>query len=161
MANETTRRGSAAAGEESVVKPPIPRFMYGIVNPVMKAILRSPLHGLMSGSLMVLSFQGRKSGRRLTVPVGYVEHNGALVVFSHSSWWKNFRGGAPVTVRLRGRDRRGTAMILEDPEVIRSVVASLVVKRGEAMARRMGLIGDTIDSPPHRGTVFVSIRLHD
>jgi hypothetical protein len=36
----------------------------------MRALLRSPLHGLLSGMLMLLSYTGRKSGRTYTIPIG-------------------------------------------------------------------------------------------
>ena len=159
MANESTASASHTAHTgETPVKPPMPKFMYKVANPVIKAILRSPLHGLMSKSLMVLSFQGRKTGRHYSIPVGYLEQGGSLFAFSHSSWSKNFRGGAPVSVRLRGQERRGTATIMEAPAAIRAVVRAMAAKHGEAMAKRMGLEMGKDGSPP-RGTIFVEIKL--
>lgn len=151
-------QSSSAPVEASPVKPPLPKFMYGIVNPVMKAILRSPLHGLLSKSLMVLSFQGRKSGRRYSLPVGYLEQGNTLFVFSHGPWWKNFRGGAPVSVRLRGQERRGIATIMQDPAAIVTVVGALTTKHGEKMTRRMGLALEEDGAPP-RSTIFIEITL--
>lgn len=159
MANESTASAPHAAQVgESPVKPPMPKFMYKVANPVMNAILRSPLHGIMSKSLMVLSFQGRKTGRHYSIPVGYLEQGGSLFVFSHSAWSKNFRGGAPVSVRLRGQERRGTATIMEDPAAIGAVVRMMAAKHGEAMAKRMGLEMGKDGAPP-RGTIFVEIKL--
>jgi len=42
------------------------------MNPLMKALLYSPLHGEVSKSLMLLSFTGRKSAMKFTPPVGYL-----------------------------------------------------------------------------------------
>ena len=147
--------------------PPLPKVAYKVVNPIMKALLRSPLHRLLSNSLMVLSFHGRKSGKHYHLPVGYLQKSNRLYVFSHTPWWKNFRGGAPVTVRLRGKNIRGTATVIDDPDVIADAVGMMVAKNGEPMARRMGLISDAPDTaigafgPPRLDTVFIEIKLEE
>lgn len=91
-----------------------------IGNPFMKAILRSPLHGLASNNAMLITFAGRKSGKTYTTPVNYVRHGEALLVLSQDdrTWWRNLRGGAPVTVRVQGQDLKGTGEALEDPEAV-------------------------------------------
>src|SRR5262249_17743027 len=50
----------------------LPEPLFVVINPVIRALLRSPVHGLMSKSLMLITFTGRKSGRRYTTPVRYV-----------------------------------------------------------------------------------------
>ena len=40
-------------------------------NPLVRAVLRSPAHGLLSGHLALLTVTGRRSGRAFTFPVGY------------------------------------------------------------------------------------------
>ncbi|MBA3948035.1 MAG: hypothetical protein H0X37_26240, partial [Herpetosiphonaceae bacterium] len=72
----TEQRVPQATGQpqpaEEVVKPPIPKWAYKIVNPMMTFILYTPLHRLLSNALMLLTFRGRKSGKRYTIPVGYM-----------------------------------------------------------------------------------------
>ena len=84
------------------------------------ALLRSPLHGLVSKGILLITVTGRKSGRRISTPVSYWEDDGALWIMSSRdrTWWRNLLGGAPATVRLRGRDRaaRGEP-VLDEPEV--------------------------------------------
>jgi hypothetical protein len=41
-----------------------------IVNSHVRALLRSPLHPLLSGRLVLLRVTGRRSGRTFEVPVG-------------------------------------------------------------------------------------------
>jgi deazaflavin-dependent oxidoreductase (nitroreductase family) len=84
-------------------------------NPVVVWLLRSRLHGAMSRSTMLLTFTGRKSGRTYTTPVNYVRDGDDLLVVGsrEHSWWKNLRGGAPVIVRVRGRDLRGVGEAFE------------------------------------------------
>lgn len=80
-------------------------------NPIITALLRSPLHGVVSGMYLLVTFTGRKSGRTYTTPVQYKQFGRTLKFVTRRSraWWKNLRGGAAVTVRLRGQDLRGTA----------------------------------------------------
>ena len=81
-------------------------------NPFVRALLGSPLHGLLSGSLVLVTYTGRKAGRTFTIPVMYAGDTEELVVYvGHSPekvWWRNLRGGAQVRVRLRGRELAGT-----------------------------------------------------
>lgn len=123
------------------VTPPLPKWAYAVVNPAMKLLLRSPMHGALSGALMILIFDGRKSGRRYEVPVGYLEEGGRLYSFSHAAWGKNFEGGAPVAARLRGELVRGTARVVSDPALIARLIERMASERGEQMAERMGLLG--------------------
>ena len=62
--------------------------------------------------------RGAKSGRTYSFPVGYAEDPEGLVTFTRFSWWKNFREERPVSLRLRGREARGTAVAVRDPEVV-------------------------------------------
>ena len=41
------------------------------VNPLLKGLLRSPLHSVVSDRLALITITGRRSGREFTFPVGY------------------------------------------------------------------------------------------
>lgn len=89
------------------------------VNNTMKFILRSPLHGLISKAIVLISFTGRKSGKTYSTPVSYSQSGNQVFIFTHAEWWKNLRGGAPVTLRLRGRDVQGRAdVVAEDKQAV-------------------------------------------
>ena len=89
------------------------------VNRAMKLILRSPVHGVVSKSILLITFTGRKSGYTYTTPVSYSQSDDQVYIFSHADWWKNLRGGAPVRLRLRGRDFQGQAeLVVEDKQAI-------------------------------------------
>jgi hypothetical protein len=47
--------------------------MNHVINPVIAGLLRSPLDGVASRHLLLLTFRARRSGRRITLPVGYEE----------------------------------------------------------------------------------------
>lgn len=87
-------------------------------NVFVKFFLRTPLHGLFSQSTMLVTLTRRKSGRKLTLPVSYYFSDDATLWTISSrdrKWWRNLRGGADVTLRLRGRDlpARGEAVLDE------------------------------------------------
>ncbi len=46
-------------------------FRNRLVNPLVRLLLRSRLHRLLSGSLVILSYQGRKTGRWRSLPCMY------------------------------------------------------------------------------------------
>lgn len=81
------------------------RFMR-LFNAATLLILCSPLHGLRSGNTMILAFSGRTSGKRYRTPLSYTRDGDVLRVFTaaENRWWKNLRGGVPVSVRYQGRE---------------------------------------------------------
>lgn len=87
-----------------------------IGNFFMKFLLRSPLHGMMSTNALLISFTGWKSGKAYTTPTNYTQDGDIVRIISQKDrvWWRNLVGGAPVTLRLRGKDRHGTANAFTD-----------------------------------------------
>ena len=91
---------------------PLERGLYRIINVVVRALLRSPLHGLLGRRILLLALRGRKSGRSLSVPLSYLRDGEGFLLFTSgdwSAWWKHSEGGAPVTARVRGRRLVGMA----------------------------------------------------
>jgi hypothetical protein len=66
--------------------------------------------------MMVLSFRGAKSGKAYSFPVGYAEDEDGLMTFTCFPWWKNVREERHVSLRLRGREVRGVAVVVRDPD---------------------------------------------
>lgn len=89
-----------------------------IGNALAAGVLLSPLHRLVSRSLLLLTYEGRRSGTEYTLPLQYVEDNGVLYIWAgeadHKTWWRNFATPTSVEVRLRGRDIAGKASLVED-----------------------------------------------
>ena len=119
-------------------EPPKSAIRY--FNPVIRALLRSPLHPLLDAQgLMLLTFTGRRTGRRFTIPVGYHELADGMWVLTGSQWRFNLRGGAPVVVRLRGADRPGRGTLVDDPDEVARVHLATLERVGLKSARRVGL----------------------
>ena len=100
-----------------------------ILNRVMKVVLRSPLHRIVSNNLLLITFTGRKSGKTYSTPVSYFQEDGQVNIFTHANWWKNLRGGAPVTLRIRGRQLQGMAEpIADDKQAIAAALTAHLQK---------------------------------
>jgi deazaflavin-dependent oxidoreductase (nitroreductase family) len=104
--------------------PPAPRTAattgrrQRLLNAVVRTLLRSPLHGLVSGRLLIITVTGRSTGIRYELPVGYVEHDGALLVGTAGRWRHNLNDHDPVRVRYRGRDRPADSEVITDEATI-------------------------------------------
>jgi hypothetical protein len=94
--------------------------IFRMMNGMMGLVLRSPFHRGMSKQLGLITVTGRKSHKRYTTPIGYVRVGDKHVhVFTHApAWWKNLRGGGPVTIRMEGKDYQGTGITIEDHAAI-------------------------------------------
>ena len=109
-------------------------------NVPIAAILRSPFHGLMSRNVMLVTVTGRKSGVAYTTPVNYLPVGEELwtVSFRNRTWWRNLRGGAAVSLRLRGRVVQTTAQVVEPQAEVAQALAKLV-EVSPGYARNLGI----------------------
>ena len=91
-----------------------------LYNALVRWLLRSPLHGLLSQSSMLITYTGRRSGRQYSVPVNYQREGDTLTITSlrERTWWRNLQGGVPVTARVQGQDLGGTAEVATDDEAV-------------------------------------------
>lgn len=110
--------------------------MRWVVNPVVRSVLRSPA-GRWTGGLVLLEFTGRRTGRRLRIPVVSHPLGGVLHVSTDAPWAVNFRDGAPVHVTASGRRRPGHGVLLEDPHETATALRAVLAT---APARTLGLI---------------------
>jgi deazaflavin-dependent oxidoreductase (nitroreductase family) len=107
------------------VRRPSPQVMR-LYNNLPKLILRSPLHGIMSKKVLLLSFTGRKSGKRYTLPLSYVQTGDTLWLGTQTPWWKNLHGGAPVTARVQGKTVTGIADVITDEAGMREAYHTIL-----------------------------------
>ena len=91
-----------------------------IYTPLIKSILRSPLHRLLSKNTMLITFTGRKSGKVYTTAVGYARNGDDIIFFKQSdnAWWRNLQGGVPVIARVKGKNLKAIGEIIEDQKAV-------------------------------------------
>ena len=125
------------------------RRYFRVLNAVMRILLRSPLHRLRSGRVVLLGFRGRRSGRRYLMPVSYWEPRPSQVVCltsaTWSRWWQNL-DGAEVVVWLRGHERSGHAELIGDPGSRRQLVSGFL-RHNAHDAHHYGVDTDQRDRP--------------
>lgn len=92
----------------------------GAMNLLVRTIVESAWLGVLVGRWMtVITYTGRRSGRTVSIPVGYARDGDDLVIAvdmpERKTWWRNFQGdGQLITVRLEGADRPGRAVARRD-----------------------------------------------
>jgi len=125
-----------------------PRVLVRIGNPVVRMLLRSPLHGLADSSVLLLRVTGRKTGRHYDIPVNYVHIDGRLTVVTAAGWRVNLRGGADVDVTLLGRLRPMRALLEEDPSSVAVAYQEIISQLGWREASgRLGISGPEGQQP--------------
>ena len=88
-----------------VLLPPL--RLLRLANPVVRGLLDSPAHRLLSGRLLVLEYRGRRSGRTFRIPLRYAAtRDGSLVAIAvepdRKLWWRSFATSDRATLTLRG-----------------------------------------------------------
>ena len=81
--------------------------MLRLANPIVRGLLDSRFHALSSGTLLVLTYRGRRSGRTFSIPLRYAElPDGRLVALAvgpaKKLWWRSFRASREAVLTLRG-----------------------------------------------------------
>jgi hypothetical protein len=118
-----------------------PQRLVTLVNPLVRAVARSPLHGLVDDAVLVLHVVGRRTGRRYDIPVGFLPLGGDLVVVTQHAWRANLRGVAELEVTHRGRRGSRQVHLDEDPSTVAATLHGIVLRHGPVMAqRRLGLV---------------------
>lgn len=126
-------------------------------NPMVKWLLRSPLHGIMSGNTVVLHYQGRKSGRAYSLPVNYVQSGQTLYLISSPdrTWWRNLRDGAQVQLELRRQVRQGWGEVLSGEAATNGLTE--LVKAAPGFARYLKIRMDK-DGRPDQQDIIAAAR---
>jgi hypothetical protein len=75
---------------------------------------------------MLITYTGRRTGRRRTIPVSY-RHSGAEITIrvgrhQQKRWWRNLGTDSPVELQLGGHRVRGIARAVADGSGVRVVV---------------------------------------
>ncbi len=78
-----------------------------IGNAFVGAVLRSPFHRVLSGSVDLVRYTGRRSGKQITTPTQYARLGDDVVIMvgrpETKTWWRNFLADGDLDVLVRGR----------------------------------------------------------
>lgn len=104
---------------------PMPAVVLAVLNPVMRVLLPTRA-GRFIRPFALLEFRGRHSGRAFRIPAGLHLLDGCDCVLTPAGWGINFTAGIPVIVHYRGRTRRTTGRLDEDPSAGRRALLALL-----------------------------------
>ncbi|GAB1815237.1 hypothetical protein [Mycobacterium sp. MUNTM1] len=114
-------------------------------NVVVRPLLRSPLHGLVSGRLMLLSYTGGKTGREYSFVTGYFPwDDGDVIVFSSANWPKTIGNARNVQVLIKGRWFNAQPVAIRELEQKANLLGEFAKRNGPRAAKglMLGLPGN-------------------
>jgi deazaflavin-dependent oxidoreductase (nitroreductase family) len=146
-----------------------PRWTPGSwLNRMMTVMLKTPgLQRLVGKSTALLTFTGRRSGRRITTPVSYLQVGDRVLTTGHRTrqWWRNLVPNPGVTIRLAGKDYSGVASVMEVPDnaiedfIVYLEAQPLVAKLSDVPIDEFGRADRAAAREALEFTVLVSIKL--
>lgn len=116
-----------------------------LYNPLVRFVLHSPLHPVISKGILLLSFTGRKSGKPYSTPINYAREGNEITLITKRSraWWKNFQSSMPVTVLVQGQEQGGTAeAVTPDDQTIITELQKVYSGMPRSFAEKM--VSDTV-----------------
>lgn len=86
-------------------------------NSWMKWALTTPvIQSVVGQGVALLTFEGRRTGKRYTIPVSYQREDDTVTIITKRprNWWRNFETPSEVEIRLAGRQYTGKAHVDTD-----------------------------------------------
>jgi len=118
------------------VSPP-PKAVLRVINPLLRHLLRTPILGGARKQLMVISFNGRKTGRGYSIPVSAHRIDDQLYALAGAPWKLNFRGGGTAEILLDGATTTMRGELIEDRPVVADLFHRCAESYGVDRAQRM------------------------
>ncbi len=102
-------------------------------NQIVRTLLRSPLHGLVSNKTLLITFKDRHSGAEIAQPCPYSRIGDTVTLFTNlnEDWWRHLDEEAHVHVRIKDQKVAGTARIItyeDDREMLTNKLTSVYPK---------------------------------
>ena len=89
------------------------------LNPIVKILLRTPLHWSLSRWFLIIAWTGQKTGRERSTPVSYVADEGGIWVTTGDRWPDYACGNPTFRVRRQGRWQPARALLITDLDLSR------------------------------------------
>lgn len=93
-------------------------------NPLVRFLLRMPLHVFMSSNTLLLEYTGMKTGKKRSTPLNYLPLGDRSITTSvrQRVWWRNLRDGQSVSLLIKGRSYSARPEVVEQEQ---DVIAGL------------------------------------
>jgi hypothetical protein len=127
-----------------------------MVNPITRLLIRRG--GGIGDTVLVLHYEGRKSGTSYDVPCGYHWIEGELCLLTNSRWRHNFRNRHPCEVTLNGSRRSASGILIDDPDEVARTYHDKIDELGPQQAQRRLGIRINVDRVPTHEELASAIR---
>lgn len=115
-----------------------------VSNRIVAGVLQSPFHRLLSGSICLVRYRGRRSGREITTPTQYARFEDEVIILvgraEEKTWWRNFRDERDLELLLRRRwqPMTGLAVVGADRPEAAAPLLDAYLDRFPKAARSLG-----------------------
>ena len=99
--------------------PMLKKYFFRMINPWMAILLRSPVSFLLHKRILVVEYQGRKTGRQYRIPLSYHLCDNRICCLTESTgiWWRNLVDyPGKVDIWLKGKKERYHVAIGDDAD---------------------------------------------
>ena len=81
------------------------KLLFRFINPIVRLILKSPFHFLISHQILLFRVVGRRSKRIFEIPASFAHINDSLVCVTlrENLWWKNFKDIETQEIYFKGK----------------------------------------------------------
>jgi len=111
-----------------------------VANMVVRPLVQSRLHGIVSGRLMLLAYRGGRTARRYTFPIGYFEWDaGDVLAFSSRRWPVSIRSAHEVRLLIRGRWHDAVPIVVSAQHDKATLLTEFAGRNGPRAARGLML----------------------
>ena len=114
-------------------------------NTIMRPLLKSPLHALLSSRLMLLSYVGGKTGRKYVFAVGYFPwDDGDVLMLSSANWPKTINSANNIQVLIKRRWLHAEPTVIRQDDQKADILGEFAQRNGPKAAKglMLGLPGD-------------------
>lgn len=126
-----------------------PEALIGVFNPTLRFLLRVPVIGPAMKDFMVLTFTGRKSGKKFAVPVSAHHLDGDLYSIMEANWKHNFAGGRDTDVLYKGKTSPMSGVLIKEPAEVAGIAHRVATEQGPKKAQQtMGIKFDPPTAVP-------------
>ncbi len=119
--------------------------IFARANAVVRPILLSPLHPILSSRLMLLRYEGGKTGKQYSFAIGYFPwDDGDVIVSSTANWPRTIGSARDVQVLIKGQWFAAHPMAIKEADQKADVLQEFAKRNGPRAAKglMLGLPGD-------------------
>ena len=125
------------------------KLVNGVINPIVKPILRSPFRALLPNYWALLTYTGIKTHKKHSLPVRVAQYGEEFVAVPGcfgeipAAWWRNFHKESMVDLFYRGKPMACFARAIENDETI--AVPRLATYLRNFPSERLGITTETTE----------------